>query len=203
MSLSSMIISRDWQEVSVLECILSGLHIDVDVESELERAWIRLKKSKVDAIIVDCDSDGTRNFLRKLRTSLPGSAPVVIASGTPNKNGLRGTGATFVVEKPVSVERAVHTLSAARNLIMNERLRYYREALDLPASVVRDTGKRTKARVINISKGGVKIVSSKPLSFAENIRLNFSLPDMRSAIHADGKVAWADIQGNAGIRFLQ
>jgi hypothetical protein len=198
-----MIISRDWQEVSVLECILSGLNIDVDVESELERAWIRLKKSRVDAVIVDCDSDGTRHFLRKLRTSLPGSAPVIIASGSPSKNGLRGTGATFVVEKPVSVERAVHTLSAARNLIMNERLRYYRESLDLSASVTRNTGKRMKARVVNVSKGGVKVISSQPLSFAEKIRVNFSLPEMRSSIHVDGKVAWADNNGNAGIRFVQ
>jgi len=203
MSLSSMIISRDWQEVSVLECILSGLHIDVDVESELERAWIRLKKSRVDAVIVDCDSDGTRHFMRKLRTSLPGAAPIVIASGSPGRNGLRGTGATFVVEKPISVERAVHTLSAARNLIMNERLRYYRESLDLSASLTRVTGKRMKARVVNISKGGVKIVSHHPLSFAEKIRVNFSLPDMRSIVQADGKVAWADSNGNAGIRFMQ
>jgi PilZ domain len=198
-----MIISRDLQEVSVLECILSGLHIDVDVESELERAWIRLKKSKVDAVIVDCDSDGTRNFLRKLRTSLPGAAPVVIASGSPSKNGLRGTGATFVVEKPVSVEAAVHTLSAARNLIMNERLRYYRESLELPASVMRDTGKRVKASVVNISKGGIKIIASQPLSFSEAIRINFSLPEAKYSIHADGKVAWADSEGNAGIRFTQ
>src|ERR1051325_3254821 len=191
MSLSSMIISRDWQEVSVLECILSGLQIDVDVESELERAWIRLKKSKVDAVIVDCDSDGTRNFMRKLRTSLPGSAPVVIASGSPNNNGLRGTGATFIVQKPVSVENAVHTLSAARNLIMNERLRYYRETMDLSASITRDSGKRIKARVVNLSKGGIKIEGSQPLTFSETIKVNFSLPDMRSPIQAEGKVSFA------------
>lgn len=197
-----MIISRDWQEVSVLECILSGLHIDVDVESELDRAWIRLKKSRVDAVIVDCDSEGTRSFMRKLRTSLPGSAPIVIASGSP-KNGLSGTGATFVVEKPVSVDRAVHTLSAARNMIMNERLRYFRESLDLAASVTRESGKRMKAHVVNISKGGVKVVASQPLYFAESIRMKFSLPDMRPSIQAEGKVAWADNLGNAGIRFMQ
>ena len=198
-----MIISRDWQEVSVLECILSGMQIDVDVESELESAWIRLKKSRVDAIIVDCDSDGTRNFMRKLRTSLPGSAPVVIASGSPNNNGLRGTGATFIVQKPVSVENAVHTLSAARNLIMNERLRYYRETMDLSASVTRDSGKRIKARVVNISKGGMKIEGTHPLTFSETIKVSFSLPDMRSPIQAQGKVAWADSHGGAGVRFLQ
>jgi len=198
-----MIISRDWQEVSVLECILSGLHIDVDVESELDSAWIRLKKSKVDAVIVDCDSDGTRTFMRKLRTSLPNTSPVVIASGSPNRKGLLGTGATFVVEKPVSVEQAVHTLSAARNLIMNERLRYHRQSLNLSAFITRRSGKRMKARVVNISKGGVKIISSQPLSFSEVVRINFSLPRIRPAIEAEGKVAWADSQGNAGVRFLQ
>ena len=198
-----MIISRDWQEVSVLECILSGLHIDVDVEAELEKAWIRLKKSKVDAVIVDCDTDGTRSFLRKLRTDVIGSAPVVIASGSPGHSGLCGTGATFVVEKPVSVDQAVRTLSAARNLILNERLRYYRESLDLPAWITRDRGKRLKARIVNVSKGGTKIVAQHPLDFSEEVKLKFSLPKVRSSILAEGKVAWSDSRGNAGIRFLQ
>ncbi len=46
MTLSSMVVSRDLQEVSVLECILGGLHIGVDVESEPERARVKLAKSK-------------------------------------------------------------------------------------------------------------------------------------------------------------
>ena len=85
-----------------------------------------MANEKVDAVIVDCDAPGTRDFLRKLRTAPLGSAPVIIASGSANGNGLRGTGATFIVEKPVSVEHAVHTLSAARNMILDERLRYHR-----------------------------------------------------------------------------
>ena len=59
MTLSSMVVSRDWQEVSVLECILGGLHMDVAVESEPQRALSRLTNSKVDALIVDCDLNGT------------------------------------------------------------------------------------------------------------------------------------------------
>jgi DNA-binding response OmpR family regulator len=203
MSLSSMIVSRDWQEVSVLECILSGLHIDVDVESHLDRAWSRLSKSKVDAVIVDCDENGTREFLRKLRTAPLGSAPVIIASGSPNQNRLRGTGATFVVEKPVSVERAVHTLSAARNLILGERLRYHRQSLDLPGSLKLSSGRRVKARVVNLSKTGTKIVSPQLLSFAETVLMRFSLPKVKSSIEVEGKVAWANSQGHAGIRFVQ
>ena len=50
-----MVVSRDLQEVSVLECILGGLHIGVDVESEPERARTKLAKSKIDALIIDFD----------------------------------------------------------------------------------------------------------------------------------------------------
>ena len=69
MTLSSMVVSRDWQEVSVLECILGGLHIDVAVENEPQRAMERLYKSKIDALIVDCDLNGSSQFLRELQNS--------------------------------------------------------------------------------------------------------------------------------------
>jgi hypothetical protein len=132
MTLSSMVVSRDWAEVSVLECILGGLHIGVDVEPEPERARAKLAKAKVDALIVDCDLDGSSSFLRGLGTGL-NAVPLVIVSGSTGH--LQDSGATFVFKKPISVEQAVRTLSAARNMILEGRLRYNRHALDLPVSL--------------------------------------------------------------------
>ena len=146
-----MIVSRDWQEVSVLECVLNGLHIGVEVEGELDLAWIKFVKSKVDAVIVDYDEEGSRAFVQKLQAG--GSAPVVIASGSNSHHQLDSTGATFIVAKPISVERAVHTLSAARNMIMNERLRYHRQDLDLPVSITLESGESAKGEIINLSQG--------------------------------------------------
>ena len=62
-----MVVSRDLQEVSVLECILGGLHIGVDVESEPERARAKLAKSKIDALIIDFDLTGAAGFLSGLQ----------------------------------------------------------------------------------------------------------------------------------------
>src|ERR1700730_6155617 len=119
MAITSMIVSQDFQEVSVFECILGGLHMDVDVESEPQRAWTRLAKTKVDAVIVDCDLDGFEDLLRNLQAGLSqSSTPVVIVSGSSVRRNADTMGATFLIEKPVSVEMAVHTLSAARNLIL-------------------------------------------------------------------------------------
>jgi CheY-like chemotaxis protein len=75
-----MVVSRDWQEISVLECILGGLHMDVAVESEPQRALARLTKSKIDALIVDTDLNGTGQFFRELQQETPrvSTVPLVI-----------------------------------------------------------------------------------------------------------------------------
>ena len=201
MSLSSIILSCDWQEVSVLECILGGLHIGVEVETEPERAWNRLAKSKIDALIVDCDADGSRNFLNRLRTDVTNSAPVVIASGSTGRTKLESVGATFVVEKPISVERAVHTLSAARNMILSERLRYHRQGLNLPVSMKTDAGKSFKGHIMNMSRGGARIRTRGSLSSCKTAELGFVLPGRKLRLKIAGEIAWADNQGNMGIRF--
>src|SRR5579862_3604142 len=140
MTLSSMVVSRDWQEISVLECILGGLHMDVSVESEPQRALSRLTKSKVDALIVDCDLNGSGQFFRELQreTSRANSVPLVIMGnthGTHGTHGMQESGAMFAFSKPISVEQAVHTLSAARNMILDGRLRYHRAGLEVPVSL--------------------------------------------------------------------
>src|ERR1700682_5634553 len=137
MTLSSMVVSRDWQEVSVLECILGGLHIDVAIEDQPQRALARLNKSKVDALIVDCDLSGTTQFLREMQRDRRGINPVplVIMGGSRSRNNLDAIGALYAFEKPISVEQAVRTLSAARSLILDGRLRYHRGGLDVPVSL--------------------------------------------------------------------
>jgi len=120
MTLSSMVVSRDWQEVSVLECILGGLHMDVTVENQPQRALTRLSKSKIDALIVDRDLNGSTQLLRELQEPAmqTRTVPLVIMGGSRNSAALEATGALFAFEKPISVEQAVRTLSAARNMIV-------------------------------------------------------------------------------------
>src|SRR4029077_8288216 len=163
MTLSSMVVSRDWAEVSVLECILGGLHIGVDVEPEPVRARAKLAKTKIDALIVDCDLDGTTSFLRGLTNSL-NAVPLVIVSGSNAQCRLQDTGATFAFRKPISVEQAVHTLSAARNMILDGRLRYNRHALDLPVTLTCGSRRRSDAHLMNLSQGGVGIRVPQPLA---------------------------------------
>src|SRR5579863_10261029 len=202
MTLSSMVVSRDWAEVSVLECILGGLHIGVDVEPEPVKARAKLAKSKIDALIVDCDLDGTTSFLRSLGTGI-NAVPLVIVSGTNGHTNLQDSLATFVFKKPISVEQAVRTLSAARNMILDGRLRYNRHALDLPVSLVCSGKKRVDAHLMNLSQGGVGIRVPRPLAVTGPVKLSFQLPESKLQLKLQGEVAWTDRLGNAGIRFLE
>jgi hypothetical protein len=202
MTLSSMVVSRDWAEVSVLECILGGLHIGVDVEPEPARARAKLAKTKIDALIVDCDLDGTTSFLRGLGAGL-NAVPLVIVSGSNGNTQQQDSIATFIFKKPISVEQAVRTLSAARNMILDGRLRYNRHALDLTVSVAYGSRKKVEAHLMNLSQGGVGIRLPRPVALPGPVRVSFQLPESRIQMKVQGEVAWTDKMGNAGIRFLE
>jgi hypothetical protein len=204
MTLSSMVVSRDWQEVSVLECILGGLQIDVDVESKPERAQAKLAKTKVDALIVDCDLSGTDRFLRNLQkdSHFPLNVPLVVMSGPRDRHEINATGALFSFEKPISVEQAVRTLSAARNLILDGRLRYHRQAIGVPVALQCGSRKRLQAELVNLSQGGIGVHIDRDLGVSDSIQVSFKLPGTRCTVKAQGEIAWTDRQGNAGIRFV-
>jgi hypothetical protein len=204
MTLSSLLVSRDWQEVSVLECILGGLHIAVDVESEPERARAKLAKAKIDALIVDYDLSGAASLLLGLQNgTIRNSVPLVIMGGSSRHKRPETERGTFVFEKPISVEQAVHTLSAARNMIVDGRLRYYRQTLDLQVSLTCGSRRPLRAHLLNLSQGGIGIRVRQPLPTTGPVQVRFALPGSQRSMKMEGEVAWMDPQGNAGIRFVE
>jgi DNA-binding response OmpR family regulator len=205
MTLSSMVVSRDWQEVSVLECILGGLHMDVAVETEPQRALTRLTSSKIDALIVDCDLNGTGQFFRELQREAPrvSTVPLVIMGRASSRPDMQTSGAMYAFDKPISVEQAVRTLSAARNMILDGRLRYHRAGLDLPVTLTGRNQKRVEAELINLSQGGLQVRVNDQFNASDLVRASFALPGSKCGVKADVEVAWSDDRGNIGIRFVK
>src|SRR6202453_4298607 len=204
MTLSSMVVSRDWQEVSVLECILGSLHMDVAVESEPQRALERITKSKIDALIVDCDLNGSGQFFRELQQEAPlaNTVPLLIMGRAPVRPE-QSTGAMFAFDKPISVEQAVRTLSAARNMILDGRLRYHRAGLEVPVTLSGRRQKRVGAQLVNLSQGGLQVRLNEGFDANDLQRACFDLPGTKCGVKADVEVAWSDKRGNVGIRFVK
>lgn len=201
-----MLVSRDWQEVSVLECILGSLHMDVTVENEPQRALARLAKSKIDALIVDCDLNGSSQLLHQLNAPhmQAKTVPLVIMGVPRHVSNLDSSGALFAFEKPISVEQAVRTLSAARNLIVDGRLRYHRAGLEIPVSFQCKGEKPKNAHLVNVSQGGMQIRTEAALeSQSIAMQISFALPGTKSAMKAQAEVVWKDQRGNVGVRFVK
>ncbi len=205
MTLSSLVVSRDWQEVSVLECILGGLHMDVAVESEPQRALSRLTKSKIDALIVDCDLNGTDQLFLELRRESPrvNTVPLVIMGGGQTRRDVEGMGAMFAFDKPISVEQAVRTLSAARNMILDGRLLYHRAGAEVSVTLMGRTQKRAEGQLINLSQGGLQVHMGKGFDASDASQISFDLPGTKSGVKAQVEIAWSDDRGNVGIRFVK
>lgn len=204
MTLSSIIVSRDWPEVSVLECILSGMQIGVDVEPRPERARAKLATSKCDVLIIDCDLGGTDDVLSGLKARPnQDSMPVAFMSrahGFPRSLPLK---ASFLLQKPISVENAVHTLSAARNNMVSCRLRYHRANLSMPIQLDCGSRKRLDANLVNLSQGGIAIQVDQPVPLDSPLQVNFALPGGEAPLTVPGQVVWTDHEGNAGIKFVE
>ena len=202
MTLESLVVSHDWQEVSVVECILGGMQIGVAVESDLAKARRYLSRTKVDAIIVDYDVEGSHAFvngLDRLR-AYRDAFPLIVMGGRGHHDELRNSGADYFFDKPISVEQAVHTLAAARNKILHGRLRYHRQELQAPVAIFIN-GKQIGGELLNVSQGGIGVYTSSELPMGETLQLGFSMPGRETEVNAKAKVAWKNEKGQSGLRF--
>ncbi len=82
----------------------------------------------------------------------------------------------FAFDKPISVEQAVRTLSAARNMILDGRLRYHRAGLEVPVTLSGRRRKRGGAQLINLSQGGLQVRVEEGFDASEASRVAFALP---------------------------
>ena len=159
--------------------------------------------------IEDClheamDVEGFLEVLHGLQDgTIRNAIPLIIVSGSSGRKHLESKGASFIFEKPISVEQAVHTLSAARNMILDERLRYHRETLDVPVSLTYANRTRQRAHLMNLSQGGIGVRLQRPHETSGVVKVSFTLPGTKLAMKFTGQVAWKDKQDNAGIRFTE
>jgi len=199
MMLSSMVVSTDSRGTSVLESILSSLHIHVEVETDLGRARKKLASSRIDALIVDSEIEGAGGLLDPGGSGAENCVPLIICNEA-NGQAEISRRAKFLFRKPISVAQAVRTVSSARNLIVDRRLRYHRQNVDIETSLI--SGERKlEARILNLSQGGAGLAGNFASNLAQQVQLHFSLPESQRRVELAGNIVWMKEQARAGIQF--
>ncbi|MFZ0761046.1 MAG: PilZ domain-containing protein [Candidatus Sulfotelmatobacter sp.] len=203
--MESLLLSRDAEVVRILRPTLEKLSIEVEVCQEARIASEMLIAEKFDAVIVDCDDLlGGLEVLQGLRatTSNRSSVTFAILNGkqTTTQEAF-GMGVNFVLQKPISTLNALRCFHAALNFMERERRRYYRQPVKMLVRVVLGD-KELKGTSTNLSEGGIALILHQALPKNATPRLQFTLPETRLTLDVEAEVAWADMRGHAGLRFL-
>jgi DNA-binding response OmpR family regulator len=202
--LESLLLSRDAEVFRVLRATLEKLSIEIEVCQEAKKASDILISQKFDAVIVDCDDmPGGVGVLEGLRAtpSNKNSVTFAIVNERTSTQEAFGMGVNFVLHKPLSVLNTSRCFNAALSFMLRERRRYFRHPVNMPVCLVLD-GKEIKGESTNISEGGIALLLHHALPKNATPRLQFTLPASGPALDVDTEVAWADLKGYVGLRFL-
>ena len=197
-------LSRDAEVFRVLRATLEKLSIEIEVCQEAKKASDILISQKFDAVIVDCDDmPGGVGVLEGLRAtpSNKNSVTFAIVNERTSTQEAFGMGVNFVLHKPLSVLNTSRCFNAALSFMLRERRRYFRHPVKMPVCLVLD-GKEIKGESTNISEGGIALLLHHALPKNATPRLQFTLPASGPALDVDTEVAWADLKGYVGLRFL-
>jgi len=204
MALQALLFSLDPHAQETLHNVLDRASIDLRLCHSAEEAITILTREKLDAFFVDCDEvAGAPAVLKHLReTNLNKSAiAFALVNGKTTVEEAFQLGANFVLDKPVSAERAARSVRALQGLIMQERRRFHRHLLRATGIILVDEGSELPVTITTISRGGVSIECSRRLDLSGAASLRIFLPGAMRSIQAKGEIVWATEDGRAGIRF--
>jgi len=158
-----------------------------------------LKRRKTDALFVDMDIPGAIALIESIRKGTSNTKIVIFACGKSSKEytSTLNAGANFLLRKPLSLDSVALHITIAKDLLERERRRYFRHPVNLSV-VLKDPENEQRARITNLSEGGMAVHTVKPLRRAAVVDFAFELP-LGANISGKGQVAWVNAEGMAGI----
>jgi CheY-like chemotaxis protein len=203
MAAQSLVLCRDPDVLRTLCPLLFDLDMGVEICLGLNGATRMLRKRKFDAVIIECESDGTGlNVLQELRSDNAHRNTIAVGV-VDDHNAMQAaldTGANFVLAKPISVEDAGRILRSARGMVGRMVRRFLRVVVN-SLSHVDIVGMEDPAFILDLSEGGIALQSLAPMCIGQSVNLTFLLPGTETRIHSHATVVWVDPTGRIGLEF--
>src|SRR6516162_2045247 len=193
MALQALLLSRDPEVQRTLRRVLDAANIETQLCNNPDQARLALGRKKFDSLLVDCDDmpEGPA-IIRELRQGKSNKSCIAFAvvHGKTTVQQAFEMGANFVLDKPISIERATRSVRAAQGLIMRERRRYHRHLLRATGTILVDSGADLPISITNISEGGISIECSRQLDQGGAASMKFSLPGANKTLELKGEIIW-------------
>jgi CheY-like chemotaxis protein len=204
MTFRALLVSKDEEATEVLTPVLSGFGVN-SISCSYPEAVCKLTEEKFDAVLVDFDDPHSAALvLQNARQSSSRNYTVTVAllSDKTKVRNAFGEGANFVLYKPISTEQAEAGLRAATALIKRERRRSFRVPVQVPVQLHLQNGPEVEGILLDLSESGMDVLSAQPLCPSAQISTRFALPDGVTEVDVRGEVAWANPNGQSGVRFV-
>lgn len=205
MTLSSLLVCADEATAKILRQVLEELEIRVESCTDVVRAGIRLAQQRFDAAILDCEAHADlTGLLRETRDSRLNDSilAVVVVKSQENIREMFSLGVNFVLYKPISHERALSSLRAARAVMWKDKRRSSRAAVHAHATVAYANVEQERATLVDLAQDGMAVQFGKKLPPTNKVYFQFQLPGQSASVRLSGQVLWQDWNGRAGIQFV-
>src|ERR1700690_3134427 len=160
MTLTSLLVCVDDGAGQVIRQVLGELGIRVEACPDLPRAAVRLEQERFDVVIFDCASQReVTDLLRETRLSRLNDVTLAVAvvPGQENLREMFSLGVNFVLYKPVSYERALNSLRAARAVMRKEKRRNPRATVHAQATIDYANVAQEKATLVDLGEEGMSV----------------------------------------------
>jgi CheY-like chemotaxis protein len=204
MTFQALLVSKDDGAAAILDTVLSGFGVST-LCCGYPEGICRVTEQKFDAVIVDFDDPHSAELVfQNVKQSSSGTATITVAllSDKAKLRNVFGQGANFVLYKPFSRQQAEASLRSATALIKRERRSSCRIPLQVPIQLQREDAPAIEGILLDLSETGMDVLAAQPLGPSAPIRARFTLPDGKTEIEVQGETAWANANGESGVRFL-
>jgi len=153
----------------------------------------------LDGVFVDMEAPGALELIMDIRKGTSNSKSVIFACVQSSKESTvtLSAGANFLLLKPLTAESVALHITIAKEMMEREHRRYFRHPLNLPV-LLEDADGDQRARMANLSEGGIAVRATRALKHSSMIDFEFELP-FGATVSGRGQVAWTNQEGMSGI----
>jgi len=205
MAFRALLVTKDDGAAEVLAPVLHRLGLMAQCCGYSDAVCL-VTEQRFQVVLVDFDDPHSATLVLQNSSSVSENHPITVAllSDKDKVRNVFGAGANFVLYKPLSAEQAETTLHAATALIKSERRSSFRVPIQVAVRLRLENGDGPtdiEGILLDLSDSGMDVLAAQPLYPGASLHAGFTLPDSPSEFEIMGEVAWANPNGESGVRF--
>jgi DNA-binding response OmpR family regulator len=199
LTLEFVVVSSDYATATAVTRGVKSCGAKFSLSPAADDARDNLSRRKIDGIFVDLEVPDALRLIAAIRGGTSNSKAVIFACVQSSKESAAtlSAGANFLLLKPLTAESVALHITIARELLERERRRYFRHPVNF-AVMLKDGDGEQRARMTDLSEGGMAMRATRPLKHGSVIQFEFEL-SFGVVVSGRGQVAWTNKEGLAGI----